>query len=366
MNNLSPTELIRRFFVLGLFRAGLYIGQGTLYILHQIARFLEHTLRSMRVDYDRFCGWVDYEMFGGVTVSTKAVAITDAPTEIYTILDVIADKHVKVIGGTGSGKSTLARYLAYQVGGRVTVYECEGCPGDWTGLEVLGRAENWEEISQGMQWDLDYLSAKVEARASDGDAALVGTERVLICEEFPEVKDKVSCAAKWLERHARRGRKMRQFLILLSQYDRVSAWGLDGKSDLADCFVKIRLGKAAANHAKRLKSAYLLDWLSQSKSHCLADDLPCKLPSPEEMNRTSQSYLPVSHELSNRFVEIQSKPTEGNTAKFRETVIEGIGEGLSDYAILRHKVGVSGGSKYQKLKREVENIREAFGASFSE
>jgi hypothetical protein len=302
MKNIPATELIRRFFVLGLFRAGLYLGQGTLYILHQVARFAEHTLRSMRNDTDKFCGWVDYEMFGGLTVTPTAVtSVTESP-ETLLITEAIADKHVMIIGGTGAGKSTVARYLAYQVGGRVTVYECEGYPGDWTGLEVVGRGEDWTAIAQGMQWDLDFLTQKVQARTTEGDSALSGTERIMICEEFPEVKGKVECASEWLERHARRGRKLKQFLILLSQYDRVSAWGLDGKSDLADCFVKIRLGKTALVHAKRLKSPFLTEWLSQSKSHCLADDLPCKLPSIDDMVTSSQKYLPISNELQNHFL----------------------------------------------------------------
>lgn len=363
MTNIPPLDYIRRFFIFGSFRMTLYLGQGTLYILHQIARFAEHTLRSMTSDFNRFCLWVDHEMFGGITLIESGTEITEPTLAVTSITEAIADKHVMIIGNTGAGKSTVARYLAYQVGGRVTVYECEGYPGDWNGLEVIGRGEDWESISQGMQWDLDFLTTKVEARVHQGDSALQGTDRVMICEEFPEVKGNVKCAAEWLERHARRGRKLKQFLILLSQYDRVSAWGLDGKSDLADCFVKVRLGKIALAHAKRLKSAVLIEWLSQSKSHCLVDDLPCKLPSLDEMCNTSQRYLPVAHELQNHFLGSSSDTHGEKPAKLDTVILEGISEGLSDYAIARHKLGISGGSKYQKVKKQIELIREALDSA---
>jgi hypothetical protein len=162
-----------------------------------------------------------------------------------------------IIGEMGPGKSTLAQYLAYTVGGVVRVYECEGTPTDWQGLEVIGKGEDWGAIEHGMAEDLEDLSDQLKIRTERGDAALVGTERVIIAEEYPELVAKVPSSGEWLERHARRGRKAQRFTILLSQYDRVAAWGLEGKSDLADAFFRIRLGKKAQAHAKSLKNQIL-------------------------------------------------------------------------------------------------------------
>ncbi len=126
--------------------------------------------------------------------------------------------------------------------------------------------------------------------ALTGDGSLEGTERVIIVEEYPELVTKVPSSGEWLERHARRGRKARRFTVLLSQYDRVAAWGLEGKSDLADAFYRIRLGKKAQAHAKSLKNNALVEWLKLDRSHCLLDDSPCKLPNYREMKAATSRY----------------------------------------------------------------------------
>jgi hypothetical protein len=360
MSTLDAKDLIRRFVLLGSFRLGLYALQGVIYALRSVFAVIARALAAVERDFNSFCRVVDFEMFG-----ERSVQVCQPPAPVLEdqradLLDLLTGKHALIIGETGSGKSTLATWLAYGVGGRVTVYEPEGCPGDWAGLEVIGRGEDWDSIDAAMQFDLDLLSQRVGDRLEKGDSALVNADRVLIAEEYPEMKAQCSSAQEWLERHARRGRKLKQLVILISQFDRVSAWGLEGKADLVDCFVKIRLGKFAKAHAKRLKSTELLAWLAESRSHCLADDEPIILPTITEMQRTSQRFLPTSNALHNTFSEASQKVLEGSSRNDRELVLEGLSEGLSDYQIVRHKLGVSGGSTYQKRKKEVEEIRKAY------
>jgi hypothetical protein len=359
--NLTAKELVYRFFVLGSFRFGFYLLQGLVYCLKQIFKAGHALFAALDRDLGKWIAICDYEMFGDrFEVISDRSPRPDLLEEQTNLLDLLVNKHALVIGETGSGKSTIATWLAYSVGGRVTVYEPEGCPGDWMGLEVIGRGEDWEAIDSAMQFDLDLLSQRVTDRLEKGDGAIAGTERVLIAEEFPEMRLQCSAAQGWIERHARRGRKLKQFLILISQFDRVTAWGLEGKSDLADCFIKIRLGKFAKAHAKKLKSPELLTWLAESRSHCLADDEPICLPSLAEMQRASQRFLPTSNALHNTFSEASRKVLEGSDQNDREKILEGLSEGLSDYQIVRHKLGVSGGSTYQKRKKEVEELRKAF------
>ena len=219
-----------------------------------------------------------------------ATAVTvEEPLEIITdFITAIQGRQLMIIGEMGTGKSTIAQYLAYTIGGKVKVYECEGTPDDWQGLEVIGKGEDWGAIEAGMQADLEDLSSQMQLRNEKGDAALNGSEKVIICEEYPELVSKVESSGEWLERHARRGRKGRRFTILLSQYDRVAAWGLEGKSDLADAFYRLRLGKKAVAHAKSLKNEALVTWLQSDRSHCLLDDYPCKLPPYREMKAVTQ------------------------------------------------------------------------------
>ncbi|MFN6485990.1 hypothetical protein [Nostoc sp. DedQUE03] len=308
-------------------------------------------------------------------IEASAVPV-DEPLEIITdIIAAIEGKQVMIIGEMGTGKSTLAQYLAYTVGGRVRVYECEGTPTDWQGLEVIGKGENWAAIERGMAEDLEDLTNQLQTRTERGDAALDGTERVMIAEEYPELVSKVSSSSEWLERHARRGRKGRRFTVLLSQYDRVAAWGLEGKSDLADAFYRIRLGKKALAHAKSLKNEALISWLKADQSHCLLDDQPLKLPPYREMKAAvlrggSTIFQPYYDNAINpkKSPENDLKPALGKD--FEENcsdndrvlwrLIQRLGEGKSDSAIVTEVLGFTG-KRYGEGAALLERLRKQFG-----
>ena len=308
-------------------------------------------------------------------IEASAVPV-DEPLDIITdIISAIVGKQVMIIGEMGTGKSTLAQYLAYTVGGRVRVYECEGTPTDWQGLEVIGKGENWVAIERGMAEDLEDLTNQLQTRTERGDAALDGTERVMIAEEYPELVSKVSSSGEWLERHARRGRKGRRFTVLLSQYDRVAAWGLEGKSDLADAFFRIRLGKKAIAHAKSLKNEQLINWLKSDQSHCLLDDQPLKLPLYREMKaatvRGGSTIVQLSANNANdpqKQVENDLKPASG--ADLEENcsendrvlwrLIQRLGSGKSDSAIVTEVLGFTG-KRYGEGAALLERLRRQFG-----
>jgi energy-coupling factor transporter ATP-binding protein EcfA2 len=306
------------------------------------------------------------------------VSVTTVTEQFDIITDIVAateGKQVMVIGEMGTGKSTIAQYLAYTVGGRVKVYECEGTPTDWLGLEVIGKGENWAAIERGMLEDLEDLSNQMKTRNERGDGALEGTERVIIVEEYPELVSKVPSSGEWLERHARRGRKARRFTVLLSQYDRVAAWGLEGKSDLADAFYRIRLGKKAQSHAKSLKNNALVDWLKQDRSHCLLDDSPCKLPNYREMKSASTRYgstmLPpnsdnaIQHknEAENALKSAYGADFGVNCSSNEELlwrIIQRFGAEKSDSAIVTEILGFTG-KRYSEGKSLLEKLRREFG-----
>lgn len=293
--------------------------------------------------------------------------LVSEPSEIITdIISAIEGKQVMIIGEMGTGKSTLAQYLAYTVGGAVKVYEPEGTPDDWMSLEVIGKGEDWSAIAAGMEADLEDLSNQLKIRNERGDHALGGTEKVIICEEYPELVTKVDCSSEWLERHARRGRKARRFTILLSQYDRVSAWGLEGKSDLADAFFRIRLGKKAVSHAKSLKNGQLVEWLRVDRSHCLLDDQPCKLPSYREMKAVTQRLLPVNAlqpvvqpvtAAQNDFQPVEPPKTDLPEAVIRAVRVS-LSLGISDSRIIKEILGYQGG-QYSQGKNVLEIIKKS-------
>lgn len=299
-------------------------------------------------------------------IDATAVTVNETLEIMTDLITAIQGRQLMIIGEMGTGKSTIAQYLAYTIGGKVKVYECEGTPDDWAGLEVIGKGEDWGAIEAGMQADLEDLSSQMQLRNEKGDAALNGSEKVIICEEYPELVSKVDCSGEWLERHARRGRKGRRFTILLSQYDRVAAWGLEGKSDLADAFYRLRLGKKAVAHAKSLKNETLVTWLQSDRSHCLLDDYPCKLPAYREMKAVTQRLqiapgnVPLVTAESTVQQDFQAIVT-AETAPTEPTIRAAkacLGAGFSDSKVIKEILGYQG-AQYQKGKELLETIKKS-------
>jgi hypothetical protein len=356
--------------------------------------------RSFKRSYEKLLIVYDALPYGGLSdskiidVDSKLIAQSIEP--ITDLLGNIEAKELMIIGGKGTGKSTLAQYLAYSLGGYVRVFEPEGTPDDWKGLDCIGKGEDWQAINDAMAEDLEHISTQLLVRREKGDAALAGSDRVLICEEYPDIASQCSNSAEWLDRHSRRGRKACVRLILLSQYDRASAWGLEGKLDLLECFYRLRLGKQALNHAKKLKRDDLLDWLRSSRSHALLDDEPIILPEYREMVRVIQSFQrgynplppalqPASNSLPENTprstlesgfqpLEALQKDSENpektpeNQAfqpweeifkeKFWE-IWQAIQRGESNYRISTDVFNQSGGSTYQQICKRLDEVRGA-------
>jgi hypothetical protein len=234
----------------------------------------------------------------------------------------------------------------------------------WQGLEVVGKGENWDAIDAGMVEDLEDLSAQIQLRTEKGDAALAGSEKVLIVEEYPEVRQKCDHADEWIERHARRGRKGRRFVIALSQYDKVSAWGFEGKSDLADGFIKLRLGKKAVIHARTLKNENLVTWLQADRSHCLFEDQPCKLPSYREMKAVTQRLqIPaqnaavVTAEIATEQGFQPTKAADNQVPEITQKLVKAcLDAGYSDSKIIKEVLGFQGG-QYQQGKELLQSVK---------
>lgn len=308
--------------------------------------------------------------YKGTLAAAIEVPVLSSSNELNNIItDIIGyiegeDKPLMILGEMGSGKSTIAQYIAYAYGGKVKVFEPEGTPDDWIGLEVVGKGENWTAIDDSMVSDLEDLTAQLQLRTEKGDRALAGSEKVLIAEEYPEIRAKCEHADEWFERHARRGRKARRFVIALSQYDRVAAWGLEGKSDLGDAFLRLRLGKKAVLHAKSLKNGQLIEWLRQDRSHCLLDDQPCKLPSYREMKAVtlrSVSQLPIAkQDKAETTAERAFQPIKPSTIDLSNAEIAAVKAciacGVSDSRIIKEVLNYSGG-RYQQGKELLELIK---------
>lgn len=350
----------------------------------QASKLSLHLSEGCERFYLKLCIPLDAIPYGGIQgskiVEIEAKAITSAIEPITDLLAAIEEKELMIIGEKGTGKSTLAQYLAYSLGGHIRVYEPEGTPEDWAGLEVIGKGEDWIAIDDGMTRDLEHLSSQMQIRREKGDAALAGSDRCIIGEEYPEIAAKCGASEEWLDRHARRGRKARVRLILLSQYDQMSAWNLEGRSDLLDCFFRLRLGKKAIKHATKLKRDDLVQWLRSNRSHALLDDDPVILPEYREMQRVikamANGYGMVPPQLLNQYdgttknaLELPPEATENqgfqpleagfsdSPKSLLERILEAFEAGKSDDWITKNVFGYHGGNSYYKAKETVSYIR---------
>jgi hypothetical protein len=246
--------------------------------------------------------------------TTVTAATIDEP--VTNIREATKGRHLIMLGDTGTGKTTAAQYVAVEnsLAGGVTVrvYDCEGMFKCLPGWQLVGAGEDFDAINAAMAEDLNALSHFF----ASGQPEAKEPTHILIGEEFPDIADQCDRAPSWTDRHSRRGRKAGRFLILLSQYDQIAAFGLEGKSSLLKNFRIIRLGEFALAHAKRLKNPALVKWLEASKSHCLINDSPLQLPPYEEMvrviNQFSLSLTSVSYQSRQLQPTVIQNPVHGS------------------------------------------------------
>lgn len=318
------------------------------------------TLNLVRV-YDQ----LPYQgTYGQTIIDTTATVVTEPENIVTNLVAVLDGKHALIIGDTGTGKSTIAQYLAYQIGGSVTVYDPDAAPDEWQGLNVIGRGGDFNAIAIAMTSDLEDLQARVELRGTEGDRALAGKESITIAEEFPLLADEVEVATNWLLKHARRGRKPKRFVIALSQDDSVKALRIEGEGAVRKCFRMVRLGKFAVSYAKSLKDSNLEQWLKDGSYRCMVDDYPCQLPDLSQFRAVTQqlrshAFLPPSV-TAETTIQSGLQPTEttdnqisGDVARAVKACLDA---GLSESKVIKEVLGYQG-ARYQQGKELLEKLK---------
>jgi energy-coupling factor transporter ATP-binding protein EcfA2 len=304
-------------------------------------------------------------MLGANVIDATAVVLPLSPENIITdLLRAIEGKHVLIVGDTGTGKSTIAQWLAYQVGGDITVYDPDASPDEWTGLNVVGRKGNFSAIATAMEADLEELQRRIELRGEGGDKALAGLDSVTIAEEFPLLVSEVDIASEWLIKHGNRGRKPKRFIVALAQDDSVKTLGIEGQGNARKNFRFVRLGKFAVNHAKHLKDTAVEEWLKGGKYRCMVEDTPCQLPDLASFNmfvpRVSlqPSFQDMKSAETTAEPELQpiSEPENQVSEPLLKAVKACLQAGFSDSKVIKEVLGFSGG-RYKEGKEILQKMK---------
>lgn len=353
------------------FSGMLFLLDGTSHVLGTLTTLVKWS-RSATLNLIRLYDQLPYAGTPRHTlIDTTAISVLEPEEIITNIQEALEGKHCLIIGDTGTGKSTLAQWLAYQVGGLVTVYDPDATPEEWQGLNVVGRGGDFLAIEGAMLTDLEDLQARVELRGKEGDRALAGKEVVTIAEEFPLLASQVPSAVEWLLSHARRGRKPKKLLIVLSQDDSVKTLGIEGEGGVRRNFRMVRLGKYAIAHAKALKDNLALEWLKSGSFRCMVDDSACALPDLSQFKAVTQQLFisgdraptviaePTAQQGSQvPGLSVTLNPGEedsGNDVLVR-AVLGCLKAGMSDSSVIKEVLGYKG-SQYQKGREILEQIK---------
>ena len=373
---LPDTETLKRLILYGSFRLGLTLVKVHFYGMKQLFKLCYFCAEAVEQGIDKYCQIVDASVWGGMPQAflEKSTDKLLAPglEPITDLVGLLEGKHALIVGGTGSGKTTLARYLAAVIGGQVSVYDPDAAPEEWLGCECIGREGNFAAIEAAMSADLEDLKLRLIERGKRGDTAFIGRETFTIAEEFPLLKDEVDTAVEWMLAHARRGRKPKRFICILSQESEVKALGLEGQGGARKNLVEILTNKEAIARAKKQKNTPMVVWLQKDRSRVIADGEPVQLPPIEEIERVIRQAASNQVVVADKFypdsetsIEVSAEPLHSEeTSSFDypeitvlEGVLEGLSQGRSDDWIAKHVIMKQYSIGYYKAKNLASQMR---------
>lgn len=241
--------------------------------------------------------------------------------ELLPILD--SAQRVLIIGASGAGKTNLLQWVVSRRGGGVLVIDPHAAPGKWGPAKVVGIGSNFTEIEA----TLDNLIDLMVRRYQEIGQGLVREGEhprlTIIIDEWMSIAYQCRNAQDVLVRLLTESRKAAFSVIIGSHSERVKSLGLDGKGDLKDGFLFIRL------------------WLEGSERWATFDygrgERPCLLPG---------KFAP---EISGPVIEVETigerKPTEQE-----QQILDLKASGASYNEICRQVYGAEGGKQIQMVK----------------
>ena len=202
--------------------------------------------------------------------------------------------HIRIIAKSGMGKTTLAEWLLSILGGERFVITPKKKPSDWKGYKVYGSGFNFKECAQKMADIKKQMYCRFDEMEEGKDHGFIN----FVADEWRLVVKKEATAKEDMKEVITVARDAKIRMIGIAQGEQVGIWGLEGESDLEECFTTIRMGQFAIDHAKKLKLPQpVLEWLRQQKRPCMVENQPAEVPDLSNYNPVP-TQLKISSEAN--------------------------------------------------------------------
>lgn len=177
--------------------------------------------------------------------------------------------HIRVIGPTGSGKTTITDWLADVVPfDERLVITVKRKPHQWVGLPVYGVPENYTIIREKLEWlqteRIERTRLMAEGKYRGRLSAIVDEWKAIARNvkalKDPETKEIVSPSAKEIMgEQLTLSRESLIRIFAMAQGRQVITWGLEGESDILECFATVYLGQFAVEEAEAMQRKFAKD-----------------------------------------------------------------------------------------------------------
>jgi hypothetical protein len=191
--------------------------------------------------------------------------------------------HIRAVGATNSGKTTLVDWLMDVIpSDRKFVCTIKRKPHQWQFIEVIGVPEDYEAIRHSMlsiraerirrtaqmAKGIDFPSWSI---AFDEWKAQTRNIKAIIERKTKEI---ISPSARDLQgENLTLGRELKMRVFALAQGRQIMTWGLQGESDLLECFCSIFLGKFGVEECESYRNKFSRDSEQYAKYQQVRDYL---------------------------------------------------------------------------------------------
>lgn len=279
-----PTEYeIQTILKWGTIRVLIALPQAALFTLKQISRLSLHCTATLENLYHTaivhlFDALIWNELPSRV-IEAEIVPQLNGKPELFDWSKFKSDPdkfpHIRIIAKTGMGKTTLAEWLLFILAGEQFVITPNMKPADWRGYSVFGKKFNYEECAE----KLESIRLEMCQRFDDLDQGKDFGFINFVCDEWRLIVDNKPEVKELMREIVTLARDAKIRMIAIAQGEQVKTWGLEGESDLEECFTTIRLGQFAIDHAKKLKLPQpVLQWIQSQKRPCMVDNQPSEVP----------------------------------------------------------------------------------------